>query len=45
MKLALSIPDSEAHNPIKGGADGGCEELGGETNSLSPTDGKEEAWK
>ncbi len=27
MKLALSIPDSEARNPIKGGRDRGCKEL------------------
>lgn len=27
MKLALSIPVSEARNPIKGGRDWGCKEL------------------
>lgn len=33
MKLALSIPDSEAHNPIKGGRDRGCKELDRDMNS------------
>ena len=33
MKLALSIPDSEARNPIKGGRDRGCKELDGDMNS------------
>lgn len=32
MKLALSIPDTEAHNPIKRGTDRGCKELGGDVN-------------
>lgn len=32
MKLALSIPDSEAHNPIKRGTDRGCKELDGDVN-------------
>lgn len=33
MKLALSIPDSEARNPIKGGRDRGCKELDRDMNS------------
>lgn len=33
MKLALSIPDSEERNPIKGGRDRGCKGLGGDVNS------------
>lgn len=35
MKLALSIPDSEARNPIKGGRDRGCKELAGDMNPQS----------
>lgn len=33
MKLALSILDSEACNPIKGGRDRGCKELNGGINA------------
>lgn len=33
MKLALSTPDSEAHNPINAGRDRGCKELSGNVNS------------
>lgn len=33
MKLALSIPDLEARNPIKGGRDWGCKELDVDMNS------------
>ena len=33
MKLALSIPDSEARNPIKGDRDRGCKELDRDMNS------------
>lgn len=33
MKLALSTPDSEAHNPINVGRDRGCKELSGDVNS------------
>lgn len=33
MKLALSIPDSEARNPIKGGRERGCKELDADMNS------------
>lgn len=33
MKLALSIPNSEACNPIKEGRDRGCKELVGDVNS------------